>query len=188
MLRILMNHSILFTRLHVHHSLYQVTTAAAPKLIFASSSSVYGEGASLPFSPSSPLCPTTNVYAASKLANEQFAEAYCSQHGLGTIGLRFFTVYGPWGRPDMAVYKFAKQISEGLPVPMFDSPQPLRRDFTFVNDTVSGVLAALKYTPIRCGEVYNVGTGQPLTLDTMLRHLEEELETPAKIVSQITNE
>lgn len=87
----------------------------------------------------------------------------------------------------MAVYKFAKQISEDLPVPMFDSPQPLKRDFTFVNDTVGGVLAALRYTPTRCGEVYNVGTGQPLTLDIMLKHLEEELQTTAKIVSQITN-
>ena len=88
----------------------------------------------------------------------------------------------------MAVYKFAKQISEGLPVTMFDSPQPLMRDFTFVNDTVGGVLAALRYTPTRCGEVYNVGTGRPLTLDTMLRHLEKELETPAKTVSQVTNQ
>ena len=182
-----MSHSIC---LCIHIPLHQVATAgavAAPKLIFASSSSVYGQGASLPFSPSSPPHPTTNIYAASKLANEQFAEAYCSEHGIGTIGLRFFTVYGPWGRPDMAVYKFAKQISKGLPVPMFNSPQPLKRDFTFVNDTVSGVLAALRYTPTRCGEVYNVGTGQPLTLDTMLKHLEEELQTPAKIVSQITN-
>lgn len=178
--------SILFV--YTFTLLYQITnTAAAPKLVFASSSSVYGDGASLPFSPSSPPRPSTNVYAASKLANEQFAEAYCSEHGVATVGLRFFTVYGPWGRPDMAVYKFAKQIWEGLPVPMFDSPQSLKRDFTFVNDTVDGVLAALRYTPIRCGEVYNVGMGRPLTLDKMLRHLEEELETPAKIVSQITS-
>ena len=84
------------------------------------------------------------------------------------------------------MYKFAKRINEGLPIPMFDSPQPLKRDFTFVNDTVGGVLAALKYTPTLCGEVYNVGTGRPSTLDTMLKHLEEELKIPAKIVSQIT--
>ena len=161
--------------------LRQVT---APKLIFASSSSVYGDGASLPFSPTSPPRPLTNIYATSKMANELFAEAYCSQHGLRTVGLRFFTVYGPWGRPDMAVYKFASRIIKGLPVPMFNSSQPLKRDFTFVNDTVGGVLAALRHTPTRCGEVYNVGTGRPLTLDTMLKHLEGELKTPAKIVSR----
>ena len=161
----------------------QITTPTL-RLVFASSSSVYGEGATLPFSTSSPPHSITNVYAATKMINEQFAEAYCTQHGLRTTGLRFFTVYGPWGRPDMAVYKFAQQISEGLPVSMFNSSRPLKRDFTFVNDTVGGVLAALNHTPTKCGEVYNVGTGQPLTLNTMLEYLEEELNTPAKIVSK----
>ena len=118
------------------------------------------------------------------MAGEQFAAAYCIQHGLRTIGLRLFTVYGPWGRPDMAVYRFAKQIREGLPVPMFKSSQLLMRDFTFVNDTVGGVLAALGHTPTRCGEVYNVGTGRPSTLNEMLNYLEEELNTSAKIVSK----
>ena len=94
-------------------------------------------------------------------------------------------MYGPWGRPDMAVYKFAEKITKGLPVPMFDSAQPLMRDFTFVNDTVGGVLAALDHVPTRCGEIYNIGTGRPLTLNTMLKHLEEELQTSAKIVSNV---
>ena len=118
------------------------------------------------------------------MANEQFAESYCALHGLATIGLRLFTVYGPWGRPDMAVYKFAQRIADDLPVPMFDSPQPLMRDFTFVNDTVGGVLAALNQAPTRCGEVYNVGTGRPSTLNTMLKYLQEEMNLSAKIVSK----
>ena len=139
----------------------------------------------VPFSTFSPPHSFTNVYAASKMAGEQFATAYCAQHGLRTVGLRLFTVYGPWGRPDMAVYRFAKQIREGLLVPMFNSSRLLMRDFTFVNDTVSGVLAALGHTPTRCGEVYNVGTGRPSTLNEMLKYLEEELNTSAKIVSLI---
>lgn len=163
--------------------MHDVKHQSGARLVFASSSSVYGEEAIMPFSVSSHPHSVTNIYAASKVANEQFAEAYCSQHGLRTIGLRFFTVYGPWGRPDMAVYKFAEQIAKGLPVPMFDSSQPLMRDFTFVNDTVGGVLAALDHTPSRCGEIYNVGTGRPLNLNVMLKYLEEEMNISAKIVS-----
>ena len=121
------------------------------------------------------------------MAGEQFATAYCTQHGLKTIGLRLFTVYGSWGRPDMAVYRFAKHMWEGLPIPMFNSSRLLMRDFTFVNDTVGGVLAALSHTPNKCGEVYNVGTGQPSTLNEMLKYLEEELNTSAKIVSLISS-
>ena len=84
----------------------------------------------------------------------------------------------------MAVYKFAQRIAEDLPVPMFNSSQPLMRDFTFVNDTVGGVLAALNHAPTRCGEVYNVGTGRPSTLNTMLKYLQEEMNLSAKIVSK----
>lgn len=153
-------------------------------LVYASSSSVYGQDASLPFSISSHPHPPTNMYAALKVANERFANAYCSEHGLKAIGLRLFTVYGPWGRPDMAVYKFTERIANGRPVPVFNSSRPLLRDFTFVNDTVGGVLVALDHTPSCCGEVYNVGSGRPLTLDRMLELLEQELKLPAKIVSQ----
>ena len=85
----------------------------------------------------------------------------------------------------MAVYKFAQQIAKDLPVPWFDSPdQPVVRDFTFINDTVGGVLAALNHTPIRCGEVYNVGAGRPSTLKVMLNYLQEEMNLLAKIVSK----
>lgn len=89
-------------------------------LVYASSSSVYGHDASLPFTPHSPPHPPGNLYAALKISNEHFAQAYCSQHHLQAVGLRLFTVYGPWGRPDMAVYKFAESILSGNPVPVFD--------------------------------------------------------------------
>lgn len=116
--------------------------------------------------------------------NEHLAASYCSQHSLSAVGLRFFTVYGPWGRPDMATYKFAESIVTGMPVPLFEAGagQQLKRDFTYVKDIVSGVLAALDYTPLRCGEAYNLGYGQPLVVEEMLAYLEQELATPAIIV------
>ena len=123
------------------------------------------------------------MYAALKVANERFASAYCSKHNLRATGLRLFTVYGPWGRPDMAVYKFTDRITNHRPVPVFNSSKPLLRDFTFINDTVNGVLAALNHTPSCCDEVYNVGSGRPLTLDTLLEYLELELNSTAEIVS-----
>lgn len=100
-------------------------TASSPhtqhsSLVFASSSSVYGRGASIPFSTLSPLHPPSNMYAALKIANERLASAHCREHGLMAVGLRFFTVYGPWGRPDMAVYQFAESIMEGREVPVFE--------------------------------------------------------------------
>ena len=89
--------------------------------MYASSSSVYGKRASIPFSIEEPLKAPGNIYAASKIMNEHLAAAYCAQHGLLATGLRFFTVYGPWGRPDMAAYKFADRIVTGRPVPLFDA-------------------------------------------------------------------
>ena len=117
--------------------------------------------------------------------NEHLAAAYCSQHGLLATGLRFFTVYGPWGRPDMAAYKFAESIVTGMPVPLFEAGagQQLKRDFTYVEDIVSGVLSSLDYTPGRCGEAYNLGYGEPLVVEDMLEYLQQELDMPATIVS-----
>ena len=154
-------------------------------LVYASSSSVYGKRASVPFSSEEPLRAPGNLYAASKIMNEHLAAAYCSQHGLLATGLRFFTVYGPWGRPDMAAYKFAESIVTGQPVPLFEagSGQQLKRDFTYVEDIVSGVLSALDHTPLRCGEAYNLGYGQPLVVEGMLDFLQQELGARAIIVS-----
>jgi UDP-glucuronate 4-epimerase len=155
-------------------------------LVYASSSSVYGKRAAIPFSSEEPLKAPGNLYAASKIMNEHLATAYCSQHGLLSIGLRFFTVYGPWGRPDMAAYKFAERIVTGMPVPLFEAGngQQLKRDFTYVDDIVSGILSALRRTPGECGEAYNLGYGQPLVVEDMLHYLEQELATPAIIDRQ----
>lgn len=157
--------------------------------MYASSSSVYGKRASVPFSTEEPLRAPGNIYAASKIMNEHLAAAYCSQHGLLSVGLRFFTVYGPWGRPDMAAYKFAESIVTSKPVPLFEAESglQLKRDFTYIDDIVSGVLAALDYTPGRCGEAYNLGYGQPLVVEDMLNYLQRELNTHAFVVCNIHN-
>ncbi|CAI8046779.1 UDP-glucuronate 4-epimerase 4 [Geodia barretti] len=155
-------------------------------LVYASSSSVYGKRATVPFSSEEPLKAPGNLYAASKIMNEHLASAYCSQHDLHSIGLRFFTVYGPWGRPDMAAYKFAECIVTGMPVPLFEAGpgEQLKRDFTYIDDIVSGVLSALERTPERCGEAYNLGFGEPLIVEDMLHYLEKELATTAVIDRQ----
>ena len=154
-------------------------------LVYASSSSVYGKRATVPFSSEEPLKAPGNLYAASKIMNEHLAAAYCSQHDLHSIGLRFFTVYGPWGRPDMAAYKFAERIVTGMPVPLFEARagEQLKRDFTYIDDIVSGVLSALERTPEQCGEAYNLGYGEPIVVEDMLHFLEKELATTAVIVS-----
>ena len=104
-------------------------------------------------------------------------------YDIQSTGVRLFTVYGPWGRPDMATYKFTDSIANGKPLPIFKSSQPLFRDFTFVNDTVGVILAALDHTPSCCGEVYNAGLGEPRSLETLVKYLEEEFNTTATVVS-----
>ena len=152
-------------------------------LVYASSSSVYGHHSPLPFSPSTTFFAPSNVYAASKISNENFADVFCSQYGLSIVGLRFFTVYGPWGRPDMAVSKFAESIYTGSPLTFFKSTVPVGRDFTYVSDIVNGVLLALLYSPSRCAEVYNLGFGHTVDLVYLLKLLEKELQMTAKVVS-----
>ena len=115
-------------------------------LVFASSSSVYGLEAALPFSEDGRADTPTSLYAATKRADELISHAYGHLYGIPQTGLRFFTVYGPWGRPDMAVYMFARAIVEGQPVTLYDGGR-LRRDFTYIDDIVSGVLGVLDRPP-----------------------------------------
>lgn len=96
-------------------------------------------------------------------------------------------MYGPWGRPDMAVYKFTESIKTGRPLLMFKSTQPLFRDFTFVNDTVGVVLAAMDHTPSCCGEIYNAGRGKPEGLESLVEYLEEEFNTKSVRVCYIVH-
>jgi UDP-glucuronate 4-epimerase len=111
-------------------------------LVYASTSSVYGANGDLPFGVEQPTSHPLNVYSATKLANEGLAHAYAYVHGLPCTGLRFFTVYGPWGRPDMALFKFTRAILAGEPIDVYGGGR-MERDFTYVDDVVEGVLAAL---------------------------------------------
>lgn len=102
------------------------------------------------------------------------------------VGLRFFTVYGPWGRPDMAVYRFAQSIHNKGKVFLSVNPgsthQPILRDFTYIDDIVKGIVSTMGYCPHRCGEVYNLGNGHPVSLDEVIRLLEGELGMKADVV------
>lgn len=118
----------------------------AEHLVFASTSSVFGASAALPFSVQQGVAHPLNVYAATKIANEAMAHSYAYIFGIPSTGVRFFTVYGPWGRPDMALFKFTRAILEGRPIDVYGEGR-MERDFTYVDDIVDGVIAALDDVP-----------------------------------------
>jgi UDP-glucuronate 4-epimerase len=118
----------------------------AEHLVFASTSSVFGANAALPFSVQQGVAHPLNVYSATKIANEAMAHAYAYIFGIPSTGLRFFTVYGPWGRPDMALFKFTRAILEGRPIDVYGAGA-MERDFTYIDDIVDGVVAALDAVP-----------------------------------------
>ena len=159
-------------------------------LVYASSSSVYGSNTTLPFATSDSVDHPVSLYAASKKANELMAHTYAHLYGLPTTGLRFFTVYGPWGRPDMAMYIFTKAILAGEPIQVFNHGR-MRRDFTYVDDVIEGVVRTLdrpaapdpawdaaapdpatSNAPYR---VYNIGNNQPVELMRLIEVLEATL-------------
>ena len=165
-------------------------------LAFASSSSVYGANTKLPFSEHDNVDHPVSLYAATKKANELMAHSYAHLYGLPCTGLRFFTVYGPWGRPDMALFKFTKGILEGDPIPVFNHGKMIR-DFTYIDDIVEGVIRAIdrpaspnsgwsgeapdpatSYAPYR---IYNIGNNQPVELMRYIEVLEESLGKKAKL-------
>ena len=157
-------------------------------LVYASSSSVYGANTHLPFSVHDNVDHPMSLYAATKKANELMAHTYSSLYKLPTTGLRFFTVYGPWGRPDMALFKFTKAILAGEPIEVFNYGKH-RRDFTYIDDIVEGIVrvldltaapnpswssnkpdAATSYAPYR---LYNIGNNQPVELTRYIELLED---------------
>ena len=150
-------------------------------LVFASSSSVYGEGAEVPYRERAPLGVPLSVYAASKRAGEHMAHAYGHTFGLRTTGLRFFTVYGPWGRPDMAVWNFAERIARGETIDVFGRGL-MARDFTYIDDIVAGVLLALDLEPDlqEPARVFNIGRGEPVSVNDLIALLERRLGREAK--------
>ncbi len=164
-------------------------------LVYASSSSVYGANTSMPFSVHDNVDHPVSLYAASKKANELMAHTYSHLYGLPTTGLRFFTVYGPWGRPDMALFIFTKNILEGRPIDVFNHGKH-RRDFTYIDDIVEGVVRTLDHVaepnPDWSGDrpdsatskapyrLYNIGNNQPVELMRFIEVLEENLGRKAE--------
>ena len=151
-----------------------------PRLVYASSSSVYGGNTKLPFSETDPVDNPVSLYAATKKSDELMSHAYSQLYGMQTIGLRFFTVYGPWGRPDMAMWGFTERILQGQPVPVFNHGD-MRRDFTYVDDIVSGIIGAMTAPGLAPYEIFNLGNHQSEKLLDMIAVLEAALGRPAKL-------
>ena len=148
--------------------------AGVRHLVYASSSSVYGDAATLPLDAEARADRPVSFYAATKKANELMAESYAHLYRIPMTGLRFFTVYGPWGRPDMAPWRFAERVLAGVPLPIYNFGR-MQRDFTYIDDIVAGVIAALDRPPADDGApkpggshaphaVYNLGNDQPEAL------------------------
>lgn len=147
-------------------------------LTFASSSSVYGLNEKIPFSEKDPTDRPANVYAATKKANEALAFSYHHLYGIPMTALRFFTVYGPYGRPDMAVLKFANAIDLGQPIGLYNEGL-MQRDFTYIDDIVDGTIRAIDFNTTF--EIFNIGRGRPEQLIDMVCYLEEALGKKALI-------
>jgi len=152
------------------------------QFVFGSSSSVYGINAKVPFSEGDPIRQPISPYAATKAAGELLCHTYTHLYGIRCICLRFFTVYGPRQRPDLAIHKFARLISEGKPIPVFGDGTT-RRDYTYVDDIIDGVRAAIDYTLTEY-EVINLGESRTVELRELISLLERELDLPAKIDRQ----
>jgi UDP-glucuronate 4-epimerase len=147
-------------------------------LVYASSSSVYGANQKLPWSESDNVDHPISLYAATKKSNELTAHVYSHLFGLNTTGLRYFTVYGPWGRPDMSAWLFAQAILEGKPISVFNHGD-MQRDFTYVDDIVEGTLRVLD-KPSRYA-IYNIGNHTPVKLMDYIATLERALGKKAKL-------
>ncbi len=146
-------------------------------LVYASSSSVYGNNQKIPFRVEDRVDTPISLYAATKKANELMAHAYCHLFRIPTTGLRYFTVYGPWGRPDMALFLFTDAILKGRPIDVYNYGN-MRRDFTYIDDIVDGTLASLERA-FRY-EIFNLGNSKPVELMDFIQTLERELGMEAQ--------
>lgn len=149
------------------------------RLVYASSSSVYGGNTELPFSVKDRVDTPVSLYAASKKSNELMAHCYSHLYGFQTIGLRFFTVYGPWGRPDMAMWLFTKATLANEPIKVFNQGD-MQRDFTYIDDIVQGVVASIKEEGLEQYEVFNIGNNNSEDLMELIGILEKSLGKEAK--------
>ena len=141
--------------------------ARQPRLLYASSSSVYGGNKEMPFSEDQPVDHPVSLYAATKKANELMAHAYTHLYGFQALGFRFFTVYGPWGRPDMAAWLFADAMLAGRPIKVFNNGD-MYRDFTYIDDIVAGLVACIGSRDLPLYEVYNIGNHRSERLMDMI--------------------
>ena len=178
------------------HVLEGCRSRSVAHLVYASSSSVYGGNTAMPFRAEASADHPLALYGATKKANEAMAHAYSHLYGIPTTGLRFFTVYGPWGRPDMALFSFTRAILAGEPIPVFNHGHH-KRDFTYVDDVVEGIVRVLDrparpdaaFDPAHPDpaagsapyRLYNIGNGQPVDLITYIRTLEAALGRPAQL-------
>jgi len=149
------------------------------RLVYASSSSVYGGNVRLPFSEDDRVDRPISLYAATKKANELMAHTYTHLYGLPTVGLRFFTVYGPWGRPDMAMWLFTDAITRGRPIKVFNYGD-MQRDFTYIDDIVQGVLASLFSRDLEPYEIFNLGNHRSEPLLRLIELIEQGLGRKAE--------
>jgi UDP-glucuronate 4-epimerase len=146
-------------------------------LSYASSSSVYGANAKLPFSTDDNVDHPVSLYAATKKSNELMAHTYSHLYGIATTGLRFFTVYGPWGRPDMAPHLFTTAISNQKPIKLFNYGD-MKRDFTYIDDIVDGVVRVIENPPVEPNplyKIYNIGNSQPVSLMDFIAEIEKNV-------------
>jgi UDP-glucuronate 4-epimerase len=161
-----------------------------PHLVFASSSSVYGANTKVPFSVTDNVDHPISLYAATKKANELMAHTYSHLYHLPTTGLRFFTVYGPWGRPDMAYFKFVKAIAEGRSIDVYNFGD-MQRDFTYIDDVIEGVVRVMNRIPEGNNtldnvgnkapyKIYNIGNNAPVNLLKFIEVIESEIGVSAK--------
>ncbi|HEX6660764.1 MAG TPA: GDP-mannose 4,6-dehydratase [Sphingomicrobium sp.] len=157
----------------------------SPHLVYASSSSVYGGNKSLPFRVEDRVDHPLSLYAATKKADELLSESYSSIYGMALTGLRFFSVYGPWGRPDMAMWIFTKALYAGDPLPLYNRGE-MRRDFTYIDDIVSGILACLDSPPADNGETKAGGSSAPHALYNIGNHRSEDLMKVVELLEQAT--
>jgi UDP-glucuronate 4-epimerase len=171
------------------HILEGARAQQAPHLLFASSSSVYGANRKLPFSEEDNVDHPITLYAATKKANELTAHSYAHLYGIPCTGLRFFTVYGPWVRPDMALFRFARAIVANEKVPVFNAGRMVR-DFTYIDDVVEAVVRLISLPPAAGADpdgpeapyrVYNIGNGRPVELLDYIRALEDALGRKAEL-------
>jgi UDP-glucuronate 4-epimerase len=155
------------------------------KFIYASSSSVYGLNQKIPFKENLKLNFAPNIYASTKQSNEMIAKTYEYLHGYPSIGLRFFSVYGPWGRPDMAIYKFVKNIFEQKQITVYNNGQ-YRRDFTYVDDVIESIIKLTKIKNITKSLILNIGGSKNYRVLQLIRIIEKTLSIKAKMIFTIS--